>query len=165
MDNKFIKQKRGFWLISIIGIIFDQITKYLVIQNFPNIGDTIPLWRDVFHLTYVINTGAAFSVFTGQVDILRWISFVVSLLLIIFVWFGPRLSLIEQLGYGFILAGAIGNGIDRFLFGYVVDFFDFRWINFPVFNVADVAINIGVFLLLIASFATTSKSQKRDKQK
>lgn len=158
MGKKFIKQKRSFWLVSIVGIIFDQITKYLVIQNFPNIGDTIPLWQNVFHLTYVINTGAAFSVFTGQVDILRWISLVVSLLLIIFVWYGPKLSLIEQLGYGFILAGAIGNGIDRFLFGYVVDFLDFRWINFPVFNVADVAINIGVFLLLIASFTTASKS-------
>ena len=153
MSSKFIRRKRSFWLVAILGIIFDQITKYLVVQNFTNVRDSIPLWEGVFHLTYVINTGAAFSFFTGQVDILRWISLIVSLLLVIFVWYTPRLTLIEQLGYGFILSGAVGNGIDRFLFGYVVDFIDFRLINFPVFNVADVAINLGVLLLLIASFA------------
>ena len=163
MGNKFIKRKRSFWLVGILGIIFDQITKYLVVQSFSSIGDTVPLWSGVFHLTYVINTGAAFSVFAGQVEILRWISLVVSLLLILFVWYSPKLYLIEQLGYGFIFAGAVGNGIDRFLFGYVVDFFDFRLINFPVFNIADVAINIGVLLLLIASFTTTSKGQKDGK--
>ena len=160
MSKKFIRRKRSFWLIAILGIIFDQITKYLVVQSFAQIGDTVPLWQGVFHLTYVINTGAAFSFFRGQVDILRWISLVVSLALIIFVWYAPRISLIEQLGYGFILAGAIGNGIDRFLFGYVVDFLDFRLINFPVFNLADVSINIGVLLLLIASFSVTSKPKR-----
>lgn len=152
-----MRKKRSFWLIAILGIILDQITKYVVVQSFAEIGDTVPLWQGVFHLTYVINTGAAFSFFRGQVDILRWISLVVSLALIIYVWYAPRISLIEQLGYGFILAGAIGNGIDRFLFGYVVDFLDFRLINFPVFNLADVSINIGVLLLLIASFSSTSK--------
>jgi signal peptidase II len=155
--NKLIRRKRSFWLVAILGIIFDQITKYIVVQNFAEIGDTLPLWPNVFHFTYVINTGAAFSFFRGQVEILRWISLVVSLILIIYVWFTPRLALLEQLGYGFILAGAIGNGIDRFLFGYVVDFLDFRLINFPVFNIADVAINIGVILLLIYSFTGSSK--------
>ncbi|MGB5636885.1 MAG: signal peptidase II [Waterburya sp.] len=156
-----MRQKRSFWLIAIVGIIFDQITKYLIVQNFATVGDTLPLWQDIFHFTYVINTGAAFSFFRGQVDILRWISLIVSLILIIFIWYTPRLSLIEQLGYGFILSGAIGNGIDRFLFGYVVDFLDFRLINFPVFNLADVAINIGVLLLLIAGFTTPSRPKNK----
>lgn len=159
-----MRRKRSFWLIAIVGIIFDQITKYLIVQNFATIGDTLPLWENVFHFTYVINTGAAFSFFRGQVEILRWISLIVSLLLIIFIWYTPRLTLLEQLGYGFILSGAIGNGIDRFLFGYVVDFLDFRLINFPIFNLADVAINIGVILLLIAGFTTPDK-QKRRKSK
>lgn len=155
-----MKRKRIFWLVAIIGIILDQGTKYLVVRELATINDTVPLWEGVFHLTYVINTGAAFSVFRGQVEILRWISLIVSLLLIIFVGYIPRLNLLEQLGYGFILAGAVGNGIDRFLFGYVVDFLDFRLINFPVFNLADVAINIGVVLLLIASFTPPSKAKK-----
>ena len=145
-------RRRSFWLVAIIGIIFDQLTKYIVVQKFAELGDTFPIWQNVFHFTYVINTGAAFSFFRGQVDILRWISLFVSIVLIIFVWYSPKISQLEQFGYGFILAGAIGNGIDRFLFGYVVDFLDFRLIDFPVFNIADVAINIGVIILIIASF-------------
>ena len=160
--NRSNRRKRSFWLVAVLGIIFDQITKYIVVQNFAEIGDTVPLWSNVFHFTYVINTGAAFSFFRGQVEILRWISLVVSLVLVVFVWSSPRLALLEQLGYGFILAGAVGNGIDRFLFGYVVDFLDFRLINFPVFNLADVAINIGVVVLLIASFTDSSKPSRRN---
>lgn len=160
MAKKRMRRKRSFLLVAILGIIFDQLTKYIVVQNFADVGTTWPVWQNVFHFTYVVNTGAAFSFFSGQVDILRWISLVVSLVLVIFVWYSPRMTLLEQLGYGFILSGAVGNGIDRFLFGYVVDFFDFRLINFPVFNLADVAINIGVILLLLASFGTPSKAKQ-----
>ena len=159
--NKLTRRNRSFWLVAILGIIADRFTKYLVVQNFAELGDTVTLLPGVFHFTYVINTGAAFSFFRGQVEILRWISLVVSLLLIIFVWRSPRLTLLEQLGYGFILSGAVGNGIDRFALGYVIDFLDFRLINFPVFNLADVAINIGVVLLLIASFTDSSKPSRR----
>ena len=74
-----------------------------------------------------------------------------------FAWYVPKMNKVEQLGYGFILAGALGNGIDRFLFGYVVDFLDFRLIKFPVFNLADVSINLGILFLLIASFKITEK--------
>ena len=162
MSNKFVRRKGSFWLVAIIGIILDQISKYLVVKNFIEVGNTFALWQNVFHLTYVINTGAAFSFFRGQVEVLRWISLIVSLILVIFIWYSPRLSLIEQFGYGFILAGAVGNGIDRFLFGYVVDFLDFRLISFPVFNLADVCINIGVLMLLIASFMPTAKTKSRN---
>jgi signal peptidase II len=64
---------------------------------------------------------------------------------------GPSLSIWEQLGYGLILGGAIGNGIDRFILGYVVDFLDLRLFNFPVFNLADSFISIGIVCLLIGS--------------
>ena len=162
MSKKIFRRKKIFLLVAILGIIFDQLTKYIVVQNFPELGDTFPIWQNVFHFTYVINTGAAFSFFRGQVDVLRWISLIVSVILIIFVWYSPKMSFIEQLGYGFILSGAIGNGIDRFLFGYVVDFLDFRLINFPVFNIADVSINIGVIILLIYSFTTASKPNRKN---
>lgn len=147
-----MKKNRLFWIVAIAGLILDQITKHLVVQNFTNIGDTLPLWENVFHFTYVENTGAAFSVFRGGVVWLRWLSLFVSLGLMAMAWFGSRLQIKEQLGYGFILAGALGNGIDRFLFGYVVDFLDFRLINFPVFNLADVSINIGICFLLLVIF-------------
>lgn len=144
-----ITRNKFFWLVAIIGLILDQLTKYLVVLIFQNIGTTFALIQGVFHFTYVINTGAAFSFFQGGVSWLRWLSLLVSLVLIIFGLFAPKLSVMEQFAYGFILSGALGNGIDRFLFGYVVDFLDFRLINFPIFNLADTFINIGIFLMLI----------------
>lgn len=154
-----MKKNPLFWLVAIAFLVVDQITKYLVVRDFAEVGDTYPLWEGVFHFTYVENTGAAFSVFSGGVNWLRWLSLIVSLGLIAFALFGSRMSKIEQIGYGFILAGALGNGIDRFLFGYVVDFLDFRLINFPVFNIADVAINLGILCLLISSFTLSNSTQ------
>ncbi len=156
-----MKKNRFFWFVAIAGLILDQLTKYWVVQRFHQLGDTFPLLPGVFHFTYVINTGAAFSFFRGGAGWLRWLSLLVSLGLMAFAWWGPRMQKLEQLGYGFILAGALGNGIDRFFVGYVVDFLDFRWINFPVFNLADISINIGIIFLLIASLRPNLKSSRQ----
>ncbi|MGB3511573.1 MAG: signal peptidase II [Microcoleaceae cyanobacterium] len=143
-----------FWIAAIISIVLDHLTKFWVVQNF-QLGETLALWPGVFHFTYVTNTGAAFSLFSnGGVYWLRWLSLIVSLGLMGWALFGPRFNKWEQLGYGLILGGALGNGIDRFVLGYVVDFLHFRLIDFPVFNVADVSINIGIVCLLIATFFT-----------
>ncbi|MEC4868849.1 MAG: signal peptidase II, partial [Jaaginema sp. PMC 1078.18] len=146
---------------ALLGLLLDQITKYWTIYHFESIGDTIPLIPGIFHLTYVRNTGAAFSLFAGGAGWLRWLSLAVSIALIGFAIWGPRLRPVEQLAYGFILAGAVGNGICRFIYGSVIDFLDFRGINFPVFNLADVCINIGIILLLIASFYVPSGNSRR----
>ncbi|MGK7872253.1 MAG: signal peptidase II [Xenococcaceae cyanobacterium] len=153
-------KNRFFWIVAIIGLILDQLTKYWVVQTFAKVGETLPLWSKVFHFTYVVNTGAAFSFFSNGAGWLRWLSLGVSLGLIALAWFGPKMKMTEQLAYGFILAGALGNGIDRFLFGYVVDFIDFRLIRFPVFNLADVFINIGIVFLLVATFRSNSISNR-----
>ena len=155
-----MSKNRVFWLVAIIGLVLDQLTKYWIAQN-ASLGETFPLWSGVFHLTYVINTGAAFSFFTNGVRWLRWLSLGVSLGLIVLAWFGPPMKPTEQLGYGFVLAGALGNGIDRFLFGYVIDFLDFRLINFAIFNLADVFINIGIVFILIASFRAGASTARR----
>ncbi|KAB8316285.1 lipoprotein signal peptidase [Tolypothrix campylonemoides VB511288] len=149
-----------FWIAALLAFFLDQLTKYWVVQTF-SLGQTQALLPGVFHFTYVTNTGAAFSLLAGKVEWLRWLSLGVSLALIALASFGPVLQLWEQLGYGFILGGAIGNGIDRFVLGYVVDFLDFRVINFPVFNLADVFINIGIVCLLIATFQKTPTSNRR----
>lgn len=154
-------KNRFFWIAAVVSLILDQLTKYLVVQNFA-FGKGIALWPGVFHLTYVRNTGAAFSLFQGA-DWLRWLSLIVSLGLIALAWLGPKLITFEQLGYGFILGGALGNGIDRFVAGYVVDFLDFRLIKFPVFNIADVCINIGIVCLLIASFRQPASNSRRSR--
>jgi signal peptidase II len=147
---------------AVVSIILDHLTKFWVVRTF-QLGDTWPLWQGVFHFTYVTNTGAAFSLFSnGGVYWLRWLSLIVSVALMAWAWFGPKFPRWEQVGYGFILGGALGNGIDRFLLGYVVDFLDFRLIRFPVFNLADVFINIGIFCLLIATFRGGPPSGETD---
>jgi len=148
---------RLFWLAAVTGLALDQATKYWVANRFAELGDTIPLWPGVFHFTYVVNTGAAFSLFAGGAGWLRWLSLAVSLGLIAFAWLNRHLPRLEQVGYGFILAGAIGNGVCRFLYNYVIDFLDFRLIRFPVFNLADVFINIGIVLLLLASLQPVTR--------
>ena len=92
MKNKLVRRKGSFWLVAILGIIFDQTSKYFIVKNFMEVGNSFALLPNVFHFTYVINTGAAFSFFRGQVEVLRWISLIVSLILIVFVWYSPRLS-------------------------------------------------------------------------
>ena len=133
-----------FWIAALIGLVADQLTKLWIVRNF-ELNQTLPILEGIFHLTFVTNKGAAFSLFSEQGGWLRWLSLAVSLGLL------SRLSRWEQVGYGCILAGALGNGIDRFFFGEVVDFLDFRIIRFPVFNLADISINIGILCLLIAA--------------
>lgn len=140
-------------MTAVISLILDRLTKVWVLRTFELTvpADTMPLWPQVFHFTYVTNSGAAFSLFQG-VDWLRWLSLVVCIVLVGLGLFNARLSGWEQAGYGFLLGGAAGNGIDRWLTGHVIDFLDFRAINFPVFNVADVAINIGLACLLFSAW-------------
>ena len=152
-------KNRFFWIAAITAFVLDQLTKYWVVQTF-SLGETQPLIKGIFHFTYVQNTGAAFSLFSGKVEWLRWLSLLVSLALIALALFSPVLSRWDQWGYGFILGGAMGNGIDRFVLSYVIDFLDFRLINFPVFNLADVFINIGIACLLIASFKKTPPNHR-----
>lgn len=144
-------KNQHFWVAGFTGLMLDQLTKYWTVQSL-YLNQSIPLWEGVFHITYVTNPGAAFSLFSDNGGWLRWLSLIVSLGLMAFAVFGPRLDRWEQAGYGFILSGALGNGIDRFLEGEVVDFLDFRLIRFPVFNLADVFINIGILCLIVASF-------------
>ncbi|MEN9216478.1 MAG: signal peptidase II, partial [Gloeomargarita sp. HHBFW_bins_162] len=126
-----------FWVAAGVGLLLDQVSKFWVVHQF-GLGESWPLWPGVFHLTYVLNTGAAFSLFVQGTVWLRWLSLAVSVGLMALAVAGPRLSFWEQWGYGLILAGAMGNGIDRFRLGAVIDFIDVRWMGFPIFNLADV---------------------------
>lgn len=153
-------KNRNFWIAALTAFFLDQLTKYWILQSF-QLRQTQPLIAGVFHFTYVRNYGAAFSILDGQVDSLRWLSLIVSLALMALALLGPELSFWDRLGYGFILGGAMGNGIDRFVLGYVVDFLDFRLINFPVFNLADVFINVGIACLILGSFQKSPSSDHR----
>jgi len=149
-------RNRGFWLVAIVSIAIDHLTKYWISQQF-DLLETLALLPGVFHFTYVTNPGAAFSLFAGS-GWLKWLSLIVSLGLIAYGLRSPRLSRLEQFAYGAILGGAIGNGIDRFLWGEVNDFLDFRLINFPIFNLADVSINLGLIALLWLAFQPVARA-------
>lgn len=153
-------RNRWFWIAAGLGLVIDQLTKYWVTQTFDltTPPDSMALWPGVFYFTYVTNSGAAFSLFSNNGEWLKWLSMVVSAGLIALGWGVVLPNRWEQAGYGLILAGALGNGIDRVLAGEVVDFLDFRLIRFPIFNMADVWINIGIICLLIAALRHPAKS-------
>jgi signal peptidase II len=153
-------KNRNFWICAITTFFLDQLTKYWIVQTF-KVHQTVAIIPEVFHFTYVTNTGAAFSILAGKVEWLRWLSLAVSIALILLACFGPALRRWEEFGYSFILGGAMGNGIDRFIRGYVVDFLDFKFIDFPVFNFADVFINVGIICLLISSLQKTPTSTRK----
>ncbi len=152
-------RNRWFWIAAGVGLVLDQLTKFWVAQTFEltTPPDSMAIWPGVFYFTYVTNSGAAFSLFSNNGEWLKWLSMAVSLGLIA-LGFSARLpNRWEQVGYGFILSGALGNGIDRLLAGEVIDFLDFRLIRFPIFNLADVFINIGIACLLVAALKTPPK--------
>ncbi len=158
-------KNRFFWIAAFVGLALDRLTKFLFVSLIfpPIVHYTIPVIPGVFHFTYELNPGAAFSIFPGGTVWLRWLSLGVSIGLMVLAWSKKfALNRWEQVGYGFILSGALGNGVDRFLVGEVVDFLDFRLIQFPVFNLADTFINVGIVCLLIASFSRSPEAQERE---
>jgi signal peptidase II len=109
------------------------------------LGVPVEVIDHVLQLTYVRNTGAAFSLFIGFSSYLVVVGLVVVLLVLYFHYRLPQKSLLLQIGMAFILGGSIGNLTDRVIHGYVIDYIDF--IVWPVFNLADIMINLGVGLI------------------
>jgi signal peptidase II len=105
-----------------------------------------------FRLDFVKNYGAAFNLFNGSRVFLSLVSIVFSIILIFLIIRKNTLNLIDLYTYSFILGGTVGNGIDRISNGFVVDFINLNIINFPVFNIADISINIGFIFLLYNIF-------------
>jgi signal peptidase II len=145
-----------FWkmlLIMVTIIIVDQLSKSSI-EATMEYGQAIPVLKGFFNISYVKNTGAAFGMGAGSSETFRIIMFLALPTLVCFGLFyyiikslmGPLHML---LAYSFILAGAIGNLIDRYTLGYVVDFLDFHWgySHFPSFNVADMSITLAGIII------------------
>lgn len=134
------------WIVSGLILAADQLTKALVVQHLA-LHDSLPVLPPALYLTYVHNTGAAFGLLKGQQR------FFIAVSLVVIAWMAwelagrPRRPLMVRWGCALVLGGAIGNLSDRLRLGVVIDFIDLRvW---PVFNVGDSAITIGVALLIL----------------
>ncbi|MCT4633849.1 MAG: signal peptidase II [Firmicutes bacterium] len=137
-----------YMLIIIIGVVLDQIFKYLTVTKLSEVA-TFPLIENVFHLTYVKNTGAAFSMLSGKQGFLIAMTLIVIIFIFYYIWKNKNVEDKKWVVFSIamIQSGAIGNLIDRIRLNYVIDYFDFRLINFAVFNFADVLIVCGTILL------------------
>jgi signal peptidase II len=149
--------------IIVVGIILDQVTKALAVAYLKAI-ETFPLIEGVLHLTYAENTGMAF----GMLKEHRWVFMVTSTILILAMGFYLYAMKSENRLYdvaiAMIVSGGIGNMIDRIGLGYVVDFIDFRLINFAVFNGADSFVCVGAGLLMLALIRDLIAESKKAKE-
>ena len=142
---KIVQTKINYLLLSIFIIFIDQITKYLMFYNYKFL---LNMDFIIFRLDFVKNYGAAFSIFNGSRLFLSSISIIFSLIFLYLILRKSFSNEIELYSYSFILGGTLGNGIDRVLNGFVIDFINLNFIKFPVFNIADISINIGLALIL-----------------
>ncbi len=127
----------------------DQLVKLWSEATLAPLGTSIPVIEGVFQLTSAHNTGAAWGMLPGKKWFFLALTFIVCVFIIFFLLrFRKRLTVLSRVTLSLLLAGALGNAIDRVAFSYVRDMFDFRLINFPIFNVADSALTIGCCLLI-----------------
>ncbi|MGB2813821.1 MAG: signal peptidase II [Dehalococcoidales bacterium] len=149
-----------FFFVALFVIVADQLSKAWIRSSLPE-GHTM-LRLGFFRITHVHNTGAAFGLFPDQSLVLTIFALIASAVILFFVVYGYRYypwlgSTAITLVLGMVLGGTVGNLVDRFRFGYVTDFIDFGY--WPVFNIADSAVTIGVilFVLLLLRHAQTEE--------
>ena len=137
-------KKIYFFLFSLMIILVDQLSKFLVSNNYKSL-----IGKDFifFNIDFLKNYGAAFNILSGSRILLSLISIFISFILVFLIINKDRVYNLELYSYSFLLGGTFGNGIDRILKGYVIDFINLNFLNFPVFNIADISINIGFFLI------------------
>ena len=149
-------------ILALIGL--DWLTKYWI-QTSMALNDTIPVIDGIFHITYIHNYGAAFSILQGKQSFLLIVTGIAMTAILAYMVIGQirkKAAPMELWSLALILAGGIGNFIDRVRFGYVVDFFDFRiW---PIFNVADIAVCCGCSLLVFYVLIWEPRMQKKAKE-
>ena len=149
-------------LIAAALVAVDQLVKYLVMTRIP-LGEHVPFLPCVLDLTYVQNTGAAFSMFSEHTWALALVSLVMSVVLAMALWRGLFKHPLGRLTLTLLLAGAVGNLIDRVFRGFVVDMFNVLFMNFAVFNVADICITVGgVLCAVYVVFFSEKKPEEKE---
>jgi signal peptidase II len=150
------------YLGFIIGLLLlDQGSKYLITSNM-SLSETIPVINNFFHITYVENPGAAFGMLAYKTPLFIGLTFVVVIAMFYYLSKLEFNSVFNKITIGMLIAGAIGNLIDRLRTGMVIDFLDFRGIWPFVFNVADILICVGVALLLFEVIKSAKDENNKD---
>lgn len=149
-------------ILSIVFFIIDQLSKLLVIKKL-NMGSSNTIINGFFYLTRANNDGAAFSIFTGKKFFLIAITFIIIAGLIYYIKKNKPKDKLTRIAYSLIIGGSLGNLIDRIIRGTVIDFLDFRILgyNYPIFNIADTFIVVGVFLMFITMMRKDRKNDNR----
>ena len=137
-----------YFLISALLVGLDQWSKYLTVQNI-SLGETKEFIPGFLSLTHLRNTGAAWSLLEGKMIFFYVITVIVRVVIIYLLIKNYKKSIWYSVGLSFVLAGAIGNFIDRVRLGYVVDMLQTDFMNFPIFNVADSTLVVGVICIFI----------------
>ena len=136
-----------YFLIIVAAVAVDQLIKKLGVSTMA-LHETIPVLEDIFHITYIRNTGAAFSIMEGQLSVLILLPVVMIAAAVVFMIIKRKTAHpLLMISVAMIAGGGIGNLIDRIALGYVVDYLDFR--VFPIFNVADIFVCVGCGLLIL----------------
>ena len=134
-------------IVIILGIVLDQVVKIVIVKNI-KLSEQKPVLKGLLSLTHLRNNGAAWSILEGQ----QWffvLTTVIVLAVAIWFWLKNLSKNWYAIGLTLIISGALGNFIDRVRQGYVVDMFQLDFINFPIFNVADILLSIGFVVLFI----------------
>lgn len=159
-----MKSRENIYKITAIILMLDQFIKILV-NRYMDLGSSIKIIPNFFSLFYLKNTGAAFSILEDSTILLVIISAIVIVLLDRYIKKEKNFTKLSEIGLGLIMGGIFGNLIDRIIHHGVIDYLSFRIFNynFPVFNLADMTIVIGVGLLLISMILDTRKEESKKK--
>tara|TARA_B100000700_G_scaffold316777_1_gene406926 strand:+ start:5444 stop:5935 length:492 start_codon:yes stop_codon:yes gene_type:complete len=160
--NSQNKKSLKILVYSIYIILLDQFSKLLVLNifGFEKSKNIIP---KLLNITLVKNTGAAFSLFSNSTTFLTYTSIIASLILILIIVKSPPRTYFNLIGLSYLLGGTVGNGIDRVFKGYVLDFLELVPITFPIFNIADISINIAIILFIFDTIKTKNISFNTNK--
>ena len=160
-----IMKNKLLYIISFFVFVVDLVSKLFIISNF-DYNSNVTIINKFFYINFVKNEWGAFSILSGNVIFI----IIVTLIVFIFIYNYVRnrdLKLLEKVGYGLIMGGAFSNLFDRVIYGYVIDFFDIYIFgyDFPVFNIADSGIVIGVIILIISEVSGKNEDKIRRKIK
>ena len=157
-----LSQTALFALVCLGWLVLDFVTKVLVNNDAHALGQVFAgPWAGLIQFRLVYNTGAAWGIFGDSTFALGVFSCIMCVLLVAFyLWQKNDLNMVATLGLALVVAGGLGNAIDRFALGYVVDFIETAFMDFPVFNIADIGVTCGIVIFLVALFVGSPSGEE-----